>query len=56
MTGTGVQGSVLTSSDSNWNSGQQYGLLVAGIVDPFSRRIAKSTFEMTIFQLEPLLK
>ena len=24
--------------------------------DPFSRRIAKSTFEMTIFQLQPLLK
>ena len=31
MTGNGVQGSVLTSSDSNWNSGQQYGLQVAGI-------------------------
>ena len=31
MTGTGVQGSVLTSSDINWNSGQQYCLLVDGI-------------------------
>ena len=26
------------------------------VIDPFSRRIAKSTFEMTIFQLQPLLK
>ena len=31
MIGTGVQGSVLTSSDSNWNSGQQYLPLVTGI-------------------------
>ena len=30
--------------------------LVVYIFDPFLRRIAKSTFEMTIFQLQPFLK
>ena len=35
---------------------RHYGPSERHIYDPFSRRIAISTFEVTIFQLQPLLK